>query len=226
MFGMIDIPDFSGILYGYARVSTEDQNLDMQIRAIREAGIPDRRIFKDKVSGTAKVKPNLDLVRNVMREGDGLVVWRLDRVGRGMVSTVSFIEELAADKILFRSLCEPHMDTTTSSGRMFMGIMATLAQHERDMISERTKAGIRAAKARGVSFGRKHSILDCPARFARFVEMWKAGEIPDGVLSARQITDELNKCKSQLEPIKSHTSYQNWKSRGFPGFDQNKLVRA
>lgn len=226
MFVMINLPDFSGNLYGYARVSTEEQNLNLQLDALRAAGIPDNRIFKDKVSGTAKVKPGLARVRNVMRAGDCLAVWRLDRVGRGMVSTVAFVEKLASDDIRFRSLCEPMIDTTSPSGRMLLGLMAVLAQHERDMISARTKEGIKAAKSRGVQFGRKHSILDCPARFKRFVAMWKAGDIPDGVLSARQITDELNAVKSKLPAIKSHTSYQNWKGQGFPGFDQKAMERV
>ena len=223
---MINLPDFSGTLYGYARVSTEEQNLNLQLDALRDAGIPDIRIFRDKVSGTAKIKPGLARVRNVMREGDALVVWRLDRVGRGMVSTVAFVEDLAKDKIRFRSLSESAIDTTTPEGRMLLGFMAVLAQHERDMISARTTEGIKAAKARGVQFGRKHSILGCPARFKRFVAMWKAGDIPDGVLSARQITDELNAVKSKMKPIKSHTSYQNWKGLGFPGFDQKAMERV
>ena len=115
MFGMMKIPEFTGNLYGYARVSTEEQNLDLQLDALRAAGIPENRIFKEKMSGKSIKRPVLARVRNVMREGDGLVVWRLDRIGRGMVEVVMFIYELAHDKILFRSLNEA-VDMTTPMG--------------------------------------------------------------------------------------------------------------
>lgn len=225
--GMIEIPDFTGKLYGYARVSTADQNLDLQLDALAAAGIPKNRIFTDKVSGAAKVKPNLEILRNVMRAGDGLAVWRLDRIGRGMVSTVSFVEELANDGILFRSLNEPMIDTTSPAGRMLLGMMAVLAQHERDMVSARTKAGMASARSRGVRMGPKHRILDCPLRFARFVELWKSGDIPDGGMSAAQIVAELNAVKgSALPKMAKPTSYSNWKARGFVGFDQKTFKRV
>lgn len=225
MFGMMKIPEFSGTLYGYARVSTEEQNLDLQLDALRAAGIPENRIFTEKLSGKTTKRPVLARVRNVMREGDGLVVWRLDRIGRKTIDVIMFIDDLAKEDILFRSLCES-IDLTSPMGKFMVTIFAGLAQWERDMISARTTEGIKAAKARGVQFGRKHSILGCPARFKRFVAMWKAGDIPDGVLSARQITDELNAVKSKMKPIKSHTSYQNWKGLGFPGFDQKTMERV
>ena len=225
MFGMMKIPEFTGNLYGYARVSTEEQNLDLQLDALRAAGIPENRIFKEKMSGKSIKRPVLARVRNVMREGDGLVVWRLDRIGRGMVEVVMFIDELAQDKILFRSLNEA-VDMTTPMGKLMLTIFAGLAQWERDMIADRTKAGMAAARARGVRMGPKHRILDCPKRLARFVALWKAGDIPDGSMSAAAIVAEMNAVKgSKLSPMAKHTSYSNWKARGFPGFDQKTMKR-
>lgn len=226
MFGMLNIPDFSGHLYGYARVSTEEQNLNLQLDALRAAGIPDNRIFTEKLSGKTTKRPVLDRVRRVMREGDGLVVWRLDRIGRNMIEVVMFVDDLAKDQILFRSLTEA-FDLTTPMGKFMVTLMAGLAQFERDMTAVRTKAGMASARARGVRMGPKHRILDCPLRFARFVELWRSGAIPDGEMSAREIVKDLNAVPgSKLPPMASHTSYANWKARGFPGFDQKTMERV
>ena len=226
LFGMMNLPNFSGLLYGYARVSTEEQNLDLQIDALLKAGIPKNRIFEEKVSGTSKKRPALDRVRNVMREGDALAVWRLDRVGRSVVAVVEFVEGLSADGILFRCLTEP-IDTTTPTGKLMLHMMAALAEFERNMIAQRTRAGMDAARSRGVKMGPKHRILDCPKRFARFVELWKSGDIPNGKMSANDVWAELNAVKgSKLPPMKAQTSYSNWKARGFPGFDQKTMERV
>lgn len=223
---MLNLPEFTGLLYGYARVSTEEQNLDLQLDALRAAGIPDNRIFTEKLSGKTTKRPVLDRVRNVMREGDALVVWRLDRIGRNMIEVVLFVDDLAKDQIYFRSLTEA-FDLTTPMGKFMVTLMAGLAQFERDMTAVRTSAGMKAARARGVRMGPKHRILDCPLRFARFVEMWKAGDIPDGEMSARAIVDELNAVPgSKVPKMKSHTSYANWKAKGFPGFDQKTMERV
>lgn len=223
---MLTIPEFSGKLFGYARVSTDEQNLNLQIDALRKAGIPDNRIVTEKVSSTAKKRPGLDRVRRMMREGDALVVWRLDRIGRNVIDVVLFVDDLTRDGILFRSLSET-IDLTSPMGRFMLNIIAAMAQWERDMIAARTKAGMASARARGVRMGPKHRILDCPKRLARFVALWKSGDIPDGKMSARQITDELNAVKgSKLPPMKSHTSYSNWKAAGFPGFDQKTHKRT
>ena len=226
MFGMLNIPDFTGHLYGYARVSTEEQNLDLQMDALRAAGIPENQIFTEKLSGKTTKRPQLELCRKVMRKGDALVVWRLDRIGRNTIEVVQFIDELAKDEIYFRSLSEA-LDLTTPMGKFMLTIFAGLAQWERDMISQRTSAGMKAARARGVRMGPKHRILDCPKRFARFVEMWRSGDIPDGEMSARAISDELNAVPgSKLPKMASHTSYANWKARGFPGFDRKTFERV
>ena len=149
----------------------------------------------------------------------------MDRIGRNMIEVVMFVDELAQDKILFRSLTEA-FDLTTPMGKFMVTLMAGLAQFERDMTAVRTKAGMASARARGVRMGPKHRILDCPKRFARFVELWKSGDIPDGDLSARAIVVELNAVAgSKLPKMASHTSYANWKARGFPGFDQKTHKR-
>lgn len=227
MFGMINLPDFTGLLYGYCRVSTTEQNLDLQIDAMRAVGIPDNRIFTEKVSGAAKKRPALDRVRNVMREGDALAVWRLDRVGRSVVAVVEFVEGLGADGILFRCLTEP-IDTTTPTGKLMLHMMAALAEFERNMIAQRTTAGIAAAKARGVKMGPKHRILDCPKRFERFKLLWETGCAgPEGTWSANDVWAEMNAVEgSKLPPMKAQTSYSNWRARGFPGFDQKTMERV
>ena len=223
---MLNAPEFSGNLYGYARVSTEEQNLDLQLDALRAAGIPDNRIFTETLSGKTTKRPVLARVRKVMREGDGLVVWRLDRIGRNMIEVVMFVDELAKDKILFRSLTEA-FDLTTPMGKFMVTLMAGLAQFERDMTAVRTKAGMASARARGVRMGPKHRILDCPLRFGRFVDLWRSGTIPNGEMSARDIVKDLNAVAgSKLPPMASHTSYANWKARGFPGFDQKAMERV
>jgi DNA invertase Pin-like site-specific DNA recombinase len=223
---MITIPEFTGNLYGYARVSTEEQNLDLQMDALRAAGIPDNRIFTEKLSGKTTKRPKLELVRKVMRAGDGLVVWRMDRIGRNTIEVIQFIDALAKDQILFRSLSE-QIDLTSPMGRFMVTIFAGLAQWERDMIAARTSAGMAAARARGVRMGPKHLILDCPKRFAKFIELWKSGDIPDGTLSAREIAATLNAVEgSKLPKMKSHTSYANWKARGFNGFNKETMERV
>lgn len=225
MFGMMNLPDFSGNLYGYARVSTEDQNLDLQLDALAKAGIPPNRIFTEKVSGTSKKRPALARVRNVMREGDALAVWRLDRIGRSVIAVVEFVEGLSADGILFRCLTEP-IDTTTPTGKLMLHMMAALAEFERNMIAQRTRAGMDAARARGVKMGPKHRILDCPKRLSRFIELWVSGQIPDGKMSANDVWAEMNAVVgSKLPQMKAQTSYSNWKAKGFPGFDRETLKR-
>lgn len=218
MFGMMNLPDFSGNLYGYARVSTEDQNLNLQLDALRAAGIPDSRIFTEKVSGTSKKRPKLDLVRKIMREGDALCVWRLDRVGRSVVAVVEFVEGLGADGILFRCLTEP-IDTTTPTGKLMLHMMAALAEFERNMIAQRTRAGMDAARSRGVKMGPPHRILDCPKRFARFVDLWADGRIPAGTMSANDVWADLNAIPSKLPQMKAQSSYSNWKARLFAGLE-------
>jgi DNA invertase Pin-like site-specific DNA recombinase len=143
-------------LIGYARVSTEKQDLSPQLNILQSIGC--EKIFQDIVSGTKEGRPGLTDALQFMREGDVFVVWRLDRVGRSVSHLISFIQELQAKKVEFRSLKES-IDTTTSIGMFFFHVFGALAQFERDLIIERTKAGLEAARLQGRVGGRK-KVLD------------------------------------------------------------------
>lgn len=143
------------MLVGYARVSTLEQDVTLQIDELEKAGC--ERIFRDKVSGTKTERPGLQEALDFLRTGDSLVVWRLDRLGRSLrhlIDTVSALEERG---IGFRSLQEA-IDTTTSGGRLIFHIFGALAEFERNLIRERTLAGLRAARARGRMGGRPRKL--------------------------------------------------------------------
>jgi DNA invertase Pin-like site-specific DNA recombinase len=140
------------LLIGYARVSTEDQNLNLQLDALKGAGC--YQVCTDQISGTAKHRPGLEDAFKYLRPGDTLVVWKLDRLGRTMKGLVDLVEDLKAKNIQFKSLTDG-IDTSTASGRFFFHVMAAMAQMERELIKERTKAGLAAAKLRGRTGGRK-----------------------------------------------------------------------
>ena len=144
------------MLIGYARTSTNDQNLDLQLDALQEAGC--ERIFSDKgVSGTKAVRPGLSEVLAHLRPGDVLVVWRLDRVGRSTKDVLVLVERLQADGVAFRSLTE-EISTTGPTGKVLLTIIAALAEMERAVLVERTHAGLAAARARGRVGGRRRML--------------------------------------------------------------------
>lgn len=137
---------------GYARVSTDDQKLDLQVQALSKAQCD--QIFTDQgVSGGLCERPGLEETIKTLRHGDTLVVWRLDRLGRSLTHLVQIMEELGKHHIHFQSLTE-HIDTSTSGGRLIFHIIAALSEFERGLISERTRAGMAAAKQNGVKLGR------------------------------------------------------------------------
>jgi DNA invertase Pin-like site-specific DNA recombinase len=144
-----------GRLIGYARVSKYDQDLDLQIDALKRGGCRRDRIFVDEVSGTQVRRPGLEACLKALKTGDVLLVWRLDRLGRSMIHLVDLVEQLRERSIGFRSLCDWSVDTTTASGELVFHIFSALAQFERRLIQERTKAGLTAARARGRKGGRK-----------------------------------------------------------------------
>jgi DNA invertase Pin-like site-specific DNA recombinase len=144
-----------GHLIGYARVSTADQDLQLQIEALQRAGCHDAWIFRDIASGARTARPGLEACVQALASGDTLVVWRLDRLGRSMVHLVTVIEELLRRQVGFRSLCDGAIDTTTASGELVFHIFSALAQFERRLIQERTRAGLAAARARGKHGGRR-----------------------------------------------------------------------
>lgn len=147
---------------GYARVSTFEQILDLQKDALATAGCD--RVFTDIMSGSRSDRPGLDGALDYLREGDILVVWRLDRLGRSLKYLIEVITRLNERGIGFRSLTE-QIDTTTSGGKLIFHVFGALAEFERDIIRERTQAGLASARARGRMGGRPKK-LDTPAKIA------------------------------------------------------------
>lgn len=140
---------------GYARVSTHEQHLDQQIAALEQAGCI--RVFQEKVSGTRTDRPEMVRALEYLREGDTLVVWRLDRLGRSLQHLIQVVGDLQGRGVGFRSIHEA-IDTTTSAGRLTFHVFGALAEFERDLIIDRTKAGLAAARARGAKPGRKPAL--------------------------------------------------------------------
>lgn len=137
---------------GYARISTVEQNLDLQIDALQAAGCD--RIYRDEgLSGAKTRRPGLDKALNVLKQDDVLVVWRLDRLGRSMRHLIELTSVLESKGVGFQSLSDA-IDTSTAGGRLYFHLIGAFAEFERNLISERTKAGMAAAKARGVKMGR------------------------------------------------------------------------
>ncbi len=151
-------------LIGYARVSTPDQKLSLQHDALERAGC--ERVFDDQASGARTDRPGLAEALTYLRAGDTLVVWKLDRLGRSMSHLIEKIGELASRGIGFRSLTE-NIDTTTPGGMLVFNIFGSLAQFERDLIRERTQAGLRAARERGSKGGRRPVVTPDKLRKAR-----------------------------------------------------------
>ena len=145
---------------GYARVSTLEQNLDLQIKSLKENGCSE--IFTDKVSGSKSDRPGLAKALLNLKKGDTLLVWRLDRLGRSMPHLISVIESLKEKGIGFKSIQDGAINTTTASGELIFNIFASLAQFERALIRERTSAGLQAARARGRFGGRRKVAPDNP----------------------------------------------------------------
>jgi DNA invertase Pin-like site-specific DNA recombinase len=152
------------MLIGYARVSTSDQTLNLQKDALEKIGCT--KIFTDTASGVKAERKGLEEALNYVREGDILVVWRLDRLGRSLKHLIETITKLNNSKIGFKSITE-NIDTTTSGGKLVFHIFGALAEFERDIIRERTNAGLTAARARGRLGGRpKAKMLNTPKKIA------------------------------------------------------------
>lgn len=152
---------------GYARVSTADQHLRMQEDALKNAGCEE--IYTDVISGIKSKRPGLEETLSRLREGDTLIVWKLDRLGRSIQHLIQTIKDLQDKKISFKSLQE-NIDTETSGGKLIFHIFSALAEFERDLIQERTQAGLKAARARGKMGGRP-PLLDT-RQINRMIEMY------------------------------------------------------
>ena len=151
------------MLIGYARVSTHEQNLDLQEDALKAAGC--KKVYTDKISGTKAERPGLEKALADVRPGDSLVVWKLDRLGRSLQHLIETVTDLSHRGVGFRSLQEA-IDTTTSSGKLIFHVFGALAEFERDLIRERTLAGLAAARVRGRTGGRPRNLDDKKMRHA------------------------------------------------------------
>ena len=143
---------YEPIFIGYARVSTADQSVEMQIEALLKFGVRKEDIYHENISGVKKKRPALQKALRALREGDTLVVWKLDRIARSINSLLDVMNELEEKGVKFRSITEG-LETQTPGGKMVFMIMGALAQFERDLIVERTQAGVKSAQERGVRFG-------------------------------------------------------------------------
>lgn len=152
------------MLRGYARVSTQGQDLTLQIQTLKAAGCT--KIYKEKISGAAKSRPKLAQVLVDMQEGDVLVVTRLDRLARSVVNLIQTVELLDEKNAGVKSLAEPWADSTTAGGKMVLTIFGGIAEFERELTRQRTQEGLEAAKARGVRLGRPPRLSNDQCRVA------------------------------------------------------------
>jgi len=180
---------------GYARVSTKEQSFDLQIDALQKAEC--KEVYKEVASGTKAERPVLDNLLKNLRSGDILIIWKLDRLGRSLKHLVELVGELMSRGVGLQSISDP-IDTTTPHGRLTFNIFASLAFFERDIIRERTKAGLKAARARGRIGGRPRG-LSKKASSTAAETLYREGK-----LSTRQIATMLGISKSTLYSYLRH----------------------
>lgn len=173
---------------GYARVSTADQKLDAQIDALQKAGVG--RVFRDVASGANQARPGLAEAMKYLRKGDTLLVWKLDRLGRSLPHLVETITKLELKGVGFKSLTE-NIDTTTTSGKLVFHLFAALADFERDLIRERTCAGLATARAKGRRGGRRRVMT--PKKLATAKKL-----IKEKNLTVREAAGRIKVSKSTL----------------------------
>lgn len=176
---------------GYARVSTLEQNLDMQKDALKKAGC--EMIFEEKVSTRKANRPERERMMNILRPGDTIVIWKLDRYARSTIELTNLVKILEEKQVDILSLNDP-IDTSNATGRLLFNIMASLAEFERDIIRERTKAGLAAARARGRTGGRPKGLSKEAKAIAKMAaSLYKAND-----LSVNEISQSLKISKGTL----------------------------
>ncbi|MAT50130.1 MAG: resolvase [Porticoccaceae bacterium] len=182
---------------GYARVSTGDQNLDLQIDALQQAGC--ERIFEEKLSGSRSDRPELEQLLDQARPGDVIMIWKLDRLGRSLKHLVELVSHLNERRIGLRSINDP-IDTTNAQGKLIFNIFASLAEFERDLIAERTQAGLRSARARGRVGGRPKGLTsDAELKAIAAEALYREGK-----LSVVEIANNLSISKATLYKYLRH----------------------
>ena len=206
---------------GYMRVSTDEQDLQMQRRALIRAGVEPDAIFEDTMSGKSQNRPGLREAIRACFPGAVLVVWKLDRLGRSLKGLLETVEILDERGIKLVSLTED-LDARTPMGKLMMQLLMVLAEFERNLISERTREGLKAKKARDKSWkpGPPHGVLSHPKRVAVFTELFVRDDF--ATMDDKDILAAINKPKitvkgKQVKPF-SLQSYGNWKAQQFKGF--------
>lgn len=188
------------VKFGYTRTSTRDkQTDDLQRRALITAGVDAKNVYSDQISGSkeAKGRRGWSELDGKLREGDELVVWRLDRIGRSMVDVVTTIDDLTDRGIKLMSVTDG-IDPETPSGRLVLQILSSLAEYERSLIRERVQAGVDAARERGVQFGRHEADQEQVARNLRTVRHLVENESMTVVEAARTIGWSKSTCYRHL----------------------------
>ncbi len=195
------------MIFGYARVSTHEQNLDLQLDAFLKYGISEKNIYSDVVSGAKAERTQLNKLLSQLRAGDVLVVWKLDRLARSLIHFTKLIDKLNTQGVQFKSITEAFIDTTTDSphAKFIINMFASLAQLERDIIRERTKAGLESARRRGKILGAPKGLSEKNKQVAMLCEQ----HFNEGVLTIDLICKKLN--------ISRATYYKYLKLRGLGG---------
>ena len=190
---------------GYARVSTKDQNLDLQIDALKKEGC--EKIYSETISSVKSERLQLQAMITGLRKGDVIIIWKLDRLGRSLKNLVELINQFIQQEVGLKSLND-HIDTTTPQGRLIFNIFASLAEFERDLIQERTMAGLNAARARGRMGGKPKGLSQEAQSLACAAEtLYKEGK-----LSVNQIAKQLGIAKVTLY---NYLRYRNVQIGGY-----------
>ena len=195
---------------GYARVSTKEQTIDLQVDALTQAGC--MKVYTEVISGTRAEQPILAQVLEMLRAGDVLVIWKLDRLGRSLTHLLAIVTDLMARQVGLKSLNDP-IDTTTPQGRLIFNLFASLAEFEREVIRERTQAGLSAARARGRLGGRPKGL----PRKAEATAYAAETLYREGRLSAQDIAAKLHISKSTLYAYLHARGVPIGTARGQPG---------
>ncbi len=146
------------MLFGYVRVSTKTQNPSLQIDALLKEGVTEKNIYLDVSSGAKSERQDLDLMISRLREGDTVIVWKLDRIARSISHLLKLVDQFEKLGVKFKSIKDPFIDTTSAHGKIVITLFGAIAQLERDIIIERTTAGLKSARRRGVQLGRKKGL--------------------------------------------------------------------
>jgi DNA invertase Pin-like site-specific DNA recombinase len=176
------------MIIGYARVSTQDQNAEHQVDALEKSGC--EQVFQEKFTGKLRERPELSQCLRTLRKDDVLVVWKLDRLARSLKDLVEIVQDLHDREIGFKSLTES-IDTTSSGGRLVFHIFGALAEFEHDLIRERTKAGLQAARARGRKGGRKPAMSETDIKKA-------AAMLSDRNITKKEVAEHFRVARTTL----------------------------